>query len=156
MSAAGYSAPGYMPGVITLGPVTNVSRVTGALSLAGQGDFATFGSGSFFNTGGALNLTKGSLGVVNFTGSNPNWTSGTVTLSTGVLRTNGLTSLGPGTSLVINNGLFESRLDAGGTLRTNLTNSGLVALGATLYFDHSIGGSATDRDERILGIITRM
>jgi len=91
LSAPGYSAAGYTPGVITLGGVsTDATVANGAtLTLGGFGDYSIAGNISSPTSGTNLSIIKTGLGVVTISGNNSTWTSTTQ----GVLTANGGTTL---------------------------------------------------------------
>ncbi len=87
LNAAGYTAAGYTPGLVTLGNISGTAA--SALTLGGFGDFAL--GGTIANGTTSLGLNKANLGLLTIQGNNTGWTAAsTLTLSAGITRINGL------------------------------------------------------------------
>jgi len=140
LDARGYAAAGYTPGAFTIGSLTNASGGTGTLMLAGFGNYTDF-NGNVSNTGGGnLHITKNGIGAVGFSGDNSAWTSGNLTLSTGLTRATGVQSLGSAVIVFPGAALLELRADAGSNV---FGNNILSSSSPTIMVDHSVGGTNT-------------
>ena len=152
LSAPGYGAAGYTPGLITLGSVTNASGTAGALVLGGVGDYAPF-NGNISNTGGGtLNITKTALGITTFDGNNNAWTGGTLTAGGGTTFIDATNTNAVGSAnLAITAGLLEI-LSATGTNGSPWSTKNLGVGAGTFDVDPLAGSCAAAQSVNLGGL----
>ncbi|MBN8421692.1 MAG: autotransporter-associated beta strand repeat-containing protein [Verrucomicrobia bacterium] len=149
LSAPGYTAAGYNPGIITIGngtnAITTVTTGTAALVLAGYGDYVFAGD---IKTSSAanipLNITKSNLGVVVFSGNNSSWTSttqGILNTTAGTTRIDGSTASIGGSTIGAAGGMTEVRSNTSTNWSAN--NLILQTASGTLVAAPQIGNSST-------------